>query len=42
MKIKGYDVPGGFMGWLDEITDYRLFASYRDYVEYVTKEDEDV
>ena len=30
MNLKGFDVPVGFMGWVDSI-----FASYRDYREYL-------
>lgn len=35
MTLKGFDVPDGFMGWGDSIQRYMLFASYRDYREYL-------
>ena len=35
MNLKGFDVPDGFMGWVDSIQRYMLFASYRDYREYL-------
>ena len=37
--LKGYNVPDGYMGWIEELKIYRLFACERDYVEYVTEED---
>lgn len=33
MNLKGFDVPD--MGWVDSIQRYMLFASYRDYREYL-------
>ena len=35
MTLKGFDVPQGYMGWVDSIQRYMLFASYRDYREYL-------
>ena len=39
-KLYGYDVPSGYMGYVQSINCMRLFASYRDYVEYVLAEEE--
>lgn len=33
MKIKGYYVPNGYMGYVNG--DYQLFASETDYKEYI-------
>lgn len=35
MTLKGFNVPQGYMGWVDSIQRYMLFASYRDYREYL-------
>lgn len=32
---RGYDVDSGFMGWIESTNEWKLFASYRDYVEFV-------
>ena len=33
--LKGYPVPSGYMGWVERFNKYMLFASERDYREYV-------
>ncbi len=33
MELKGYDVPGGYMGWIGH--KYMLFSSDRDYKEWM-------
>lgn len=33
--LKGYNVSSGYMGWIEELNKYMLFASERDYIEYV-------
>lgn len=38
-KLYGYDVPNGYMGYVEAVNGMMLFSSYRDYVEYVTKEE---
>ena len=38
--LKGYDLPSGYMGWVEKLNKYMLFSCYRDYVEYVTEEQE--
>lgn len=30
---KGYLVPGGYFGWVEEIKDYRMFATEEEYEE---------
>lgn len=37
-KLYGYDVPNGYMGYVESENRMMLFSSYRDYVEYVTEE----
>jgi hypothetical protein len=34
MEIKGYNTSTGYMGYVDG--EYRLFASERDYLEYIS------
>lgn len=36
-KLKGYPVPDGYMGWLDDHRQYRLFASEADYKDYISE-----
>ena len=38
MKVKGYTVPSGYMGWVDKLKKYVLFASESDYREYIEEE----
>jgi hypothetical protein len=35
-RTKGYFVPDGYMGWVEWLDRYMLFASESDYLEYVT------
>lgn len=35
MKIKGYPIDSGYMGYLEEDHDYHLFETEGDYKEYV-------
>ena len=32
----GYDVPGGFIGYVKKYDKLILFANYRDYIDYIT------
>lgn len=38
MTIKGYNIPSGYMGWVDRLGMYVLFASEADYREYIEEE----
>ena len=38
---KGYVVQSGYMGWVEELGRYVLFASEADYDEYLESEVED-
>ena len=33
--LKGYNVSSGYMGWIEELKKYMLFANESDYREYV-------
>ena len=38
-KLKGYNLPFGYAGWVEEENIYRLFATEADYREYLEEED---
>ena len=38
--VKGYNVHSGYMGWVEKLKKYILFASELDYIEYLMEEDE--
>ena len=38
MVIKGYNNSTGYMGWVEWIGDYMLFASEQDYLDYIEDE----
>lgn len=43
MTVKGYVVDSGYYGWVDSESDYMLFATEGDYLEYIednSKEEE--
>lgn len=33
--LKGYSVPGGYMGWIATEKCYRLFSCEADYIEFM-------
>lgn len=33
--LKGYIVPGGYMGWIDNEKRYQLFSCEQDYIEFM-------
>lgn len=35
--MKGYNVPYGYMGWINELGKYILFASEADYRDYINE-----
>lgn len=37
-KVKGYVVPSGFMGWVEFYKRYILFATEREYYEYIEED----
>lgn len=38
MDIRGYNNSIGYMGWVESIGDYMLFASEQDYLDYIEDE----
>ena len=38
--VIGYNVHSGYMGWVPRLKSYMLFASERDYIEYLIDEEE--
>ena len=37
--MKGYNTFEGYMGWIPSENRYMLFASERDYIDYMTEEE---